>query len=132
MKQIITTDKAPKAIGPYSQAIKAGNLVYISGQIPIDPLSGKLVTQSIEAQIRQVFANLQAITQASGGDLHNIIKLNLYLTDLRNFDLVNSIMAELFVLPYPARAAVQVAALPKNVDFEAEAVMLLDQTLKII
>lgn len=123
MKQEIKTDKAPQAIGTYSQAIKSGNLVFISGQIPLDPATMEVVEGGIEAQIAQGFANLTAVAEAAGGDLNKIIKLNIYLTDLAHFAKVNEHMEQLFATPFPARAAIQAAALPKGVGFEVEAIM---------
>ena len=124
-REIIKTDQAPAAIGTYSQAVKVGNTVYISGQIPLDPTSMQLV-EGIEAQTRRVFDNLKAVAQAAGGSLAHIAKLSIFLTDLSNFGLVNQIMAEYFQEPYPARAAVGVAALPKDSEVEIEAIMTLD------
>ena len=118
----IHTDLAPAAIGTYSQAIQTGNLVFISGQIPLDPASSLLVTGSFENSVHQVFKNLRAVCEAAGGSLKNIVKLNVYLTDLKNFPELNKIMAEYFVEPYPARAAVQVSALPKGAEVEMDAV----------
>lgn len=123
-KQIIATDGAPKAIGTYSQAVKVGNVVYLSGQIGLDPISMALV-EGIEAQVRRVFDNLAAVAHASGGTLSDIVKLNVYLTDLGHFTLVNSIMAEYFQEPYPARAAVGVASLPRGALVEADGVLVL-------
>lgn len=123
-KQIIATDGAPKAIGTYSQAVKVGNVVYLSGQIGLDPVSMALV-EGIEAQVRRVFDNLAAVAQTSGGTLSDIVKLNIYLTDLGHFALVNSIMAEYFQEPYPARAAVGVASLPRGALVEADGVLVL-------
>lgn len=123
-KQIIATDGAPKAIGTYSQAVRVGNVVYLSGQIGLDPVSMALV-EGIEAQVRRVFDNLAAVAQASGGTLSDIVKLNVYLTDLGHFALVNSIMAEYFQEPYPARAAVGVASLPRGALVEADGVLVL-------
>ncbi|MGC3874465.1 RidA family protein [Halomonas sp. GXIMD04776] len=124
-KAIIQTQKAPAAIGPYSQAIKAGNTVYMSGQIPLDPQTMELVSGDIEDQVRQVFTNLRAVCEEAGGSLKDIVKLNLYLVDLDNFGVVNQIMEEFFTAPHPARAAVGIKALPKKSQFEAEAVMVL-------
>lgn len=124
-KAVINTEQAPAAIGPYSQAIKAGNTVYMSGQIPLDPHTMELVGEDIEAQARQVFTNLQAVCQEAAGSLQDIVKLNLYLTDLSNFAVVNQIMEEYFQAPYPARAAVGVKELPKGSQVEAEAVMVI-------
>ncbi len=121
-KQIIHTDGAPQAIGTYSQAVKVGHTVYLSGQIGLDPASMQMV-EGIEAQIHRVFINLQAVTEAAGGSLADIVKLNVFLTDLANFALVNSIMGEYFNQPYPARAAVGVASLPRGALVEADGVM---------
>jgi len=119
----ISTDQAPKAIGTYSQAVRAGNTVYLSGQIPLDPGTGELVTGGMEAQVRRVFDNLLAVTRAAGGDFRNMAKLNVYLTDLGHFALVNTVMAEYFAEPYPARAAVGVAALPRGAAVEMDCVL---------
>lgn len=124
-REIISTEQAPAAIGPYSQAVRVGDTVYLSGQIPLDPETMELVEGSIEVQARRVFANLAAVCVAAGGDLSSIVKLNLYLTDMGDFAQVNELMKEVFSEPYPARAAVAVAALPKGAGFEAEAVMSL-------
>ena len=121
----VATKLAPQAIGPYSQAVKAGNTVYLSGQIPLDPQTGELVTGDIEAQVRQVFENLRAVARASGGDLENAVKLNVYLTDMGNFQTVNKVMAEYFAQPYPARAAVGVAALPRGTTVEVDGILVL-------
>ncbi len=121
-KQIIHTDQAPEAIGTYSQAVRVGDTVYLSGQIPLDPASMTLV-EGMDAQIRRVFENLRAVARAAGGDLSDIVKLNIYLTDLGHFPLVNQIMAEYFSEPYPARAAVGVAQLPKDAAVEMDAVL---------
>jgi len=126
-KEIISTDKAPQAIGTYSQAVKVDNTVYISGQIPLIAETMELLEGSVEEQIHQVFKNLLAIVQASGGDLGNIVKLNVFLTDLKNFPTVNQVMAEYFSEPYPARAAIGVAALPKDAAVEMDAIMILDK-----
>jgi len=125
-KQPIHTDTAPAAIGPYSQAVRAGNTVYLSGQIPLDPETGDVVEGDFDARVRRVFDNLRAVCQAAGGDLGNICKLNVFLTDLARFAEVNAIMAEAFTEPFPARAAVQVSALPKGVDVEMDAVAVID------
>lgn len=122
-KQIIQTDLAPKAIGTYSQAVKVGSTVYLSGQIPLDPASGTLVEGNIELEIRRVFDNLKAVAEAAGGGLANVVKLNIFLTDLGHFTTVNSIMAEYFQQPYPARAAIGVAALPRGARVEMDGVM---------
>ena len=125
-KQIIQTSEAPEAIGTYSQAIKTGNTVYLSGQIPLDPASMAMVDGDISAQITRVFDNLQAVAGAAGGDLSNIVKLNIFLTDLANFATVNEIMAQYFQQPYPARAAVGVASLPKDAQVEMDAIMVIE------
>lgn len=124
-RQVIKTDQAPQAIGTYSQAIRAGDTVYLSGQIPLQPDTMTLVTGDITDQIRQVFDNLQAVAQAAGGTLADIVKLNIYLTDLDHFAAVNRIMADYIAEPYPARAAVGVAALPKDAQVEMDAVLVL-------
>lgn len=124
-RKIITTDQAPQAIGTYSQAIQVGPQIFLSGQIPLDPNSMELVSGQ-EAQIRQVFDNLQAVAIAAGGSLQNIVKLNIFLTDLQWFTKVNEIMAEYFQTPYPARAAVGVATLPRGAEVEMDAVMILE------
>lgn len=123
-KQIIQTAGAPQAIGTYSQAVKVGDTVYLSGQIGLDPATMQMV-EGIEAEVHRVFKNLQAVTEASGGSLADIVKLNIFLTDLSHFALVNTIMAEYFKQPYPARAAVGVASLPKGASIEADGVMVL-------
>ena len=125
-KTIIQTDNAPQAIGTYSQAVKVDNTVYISGQIPLDPASMEVVAGGIEAEITRVFDNLVAVAEASGGSLADVVKLNIFLTDLSNFPTVNEIMATYFQQPYPARAAIGVAALPKGVGVEMDAVLVLD------
>ena len=122
-REIISTDKAPQAIGTYSQAVKTGSTVYLSGQIPLVPETMEMVEGDIEQQIRRVFDNLTAVAQAAGGSLADIAKLNIYLVDLGNFARVNEIMAEYFAEPYPARAAVGVASLPKDAGVEMDAVM---------
>lgn len=124
-KQIISTDKAPQAIGTYSQAVRAGNTVYLSGQIGLDPATMQMV-EGIEAQVHRVFSNLKAVAEASGGSLADVVKLNIFLTDLGNFALVNTIMAEYFSQPYPARAAVGVASLPRGALVEADGVLELN------
>lgn len=122
-REIISTDKAPQAIGTYSQAVKVGNTVYISGQIPLIPETMEMVDGDMEAQIVRVFENLTAIAQAAGGELSDIAKLNIFLTDLSHFPLVNEVMARYFSQPYPARAALGVASLPKDAGVEMDAVM---------
>ncbi len=124
-RAIISTPEAPEAIGPYSQAVKVGNTVWISGQIPLIPDSMELVSGDITAQATQVFNNLQAIASAAGSDLNRAVKINISLTDLADFAAVNDVMARFFDEPYPARACVQVAALPKAVDIEVEAILAL-------
>lgn len=124
-KAVINTDKAPAAIGPYSQAIKAGNTVYLSGQIPLNPETMEMVSEDFETQARQVFTNLQAVCEEAAGSLGDIVKLNLYLVDLDNFAIVNKVMEEFFSQPFPARAAVGVKALPKGSQVEADAVMVI-------
>ncbi|MFN5746445.1 MAG: RidA family protein [Methylococcaceae bacterium] len=125
-RQIITTDQAPKAIGTYSQAVKVGDTVYLSGQIPLDPTTMTLVEGGIDAEIRRVFDNLKAVAEAAGGSLADSVKLNVFLTDLAHFTQVNTIMAEYFSEPYPARAAIGVAALPRGAAVEMDAVLVLD------
>jgi reactive intermediate/imine deaminase len=125
-RQIIHTDRAPAAIGPYSQAVRAGNTVYFSGQIPLDPSNGALVEGDIAVQARRAFDNLGAVAAAAGGSLDRIVRLGLYLTDLGQFAAVNEVMQEYFEAPYPARSTVEVSALPKGAAFEVDAVMVLD------
>jgi reactive intermediate/imine deaminase len=125
MNKVIQTDNAPKAIGTYSQAVRAGDLVFCSGQIPLDPATGVLVSGDIEAEIRRVFDNLAAVAEAAGGTLANTVKLNVFLTDLAHFGKVNEIMATYFTAPYPARAAVGVASLPRGARVEMECVLSL-------
>jgi len=122
-KSVISTDKAPAAIGPYSQAIKMGDTVYLSGQIPLDPESMTLVEGDISAQVHQVFKNLTAVCEAAGGTLQDIVKLNIFLTDLSHFATVNDIMTEYFRQPYPARAAIGVAELPKGAQVEMDGIV---------
>ena len=126
-RQIIHTDKAPKAIGTYSQAVKVDNTVYLSGQIPLVPETMEIIAGDIEVHIRRVFDNLRAVAQAAGGDFKDVVKLNVFLTDLVHFPKVNQIMAEYFTQPYPARAAVGVASLPRGVAVEMDAVMVFDK-----
>lgn len=126
VRKTIQTDNAPAAIGTYSQAVQAGNTVYLSGQIPLDPATMELVEGDISLRIHQVFTNLQAVCEAAGGTLQDIVKLNIYLTDLGHFATVNAIMAKYFQQPYPARAAVGVAQLPKGTDVEMDAVLVLE------
>ena len=122
-REIIHTDGAPAAVGTYSQAVRTGNLVFISGQIPFVPETMEVVEGDFAARARQVFSNLKAIAEAAGGSLDNAVKLTIFMTDLDNFATVNEVMAEFCSEPYPARAAVQVAALPKGVDIEADAIL---------
>ncbi|MCM8855934.1 MAG: RidA family protein [Candidatus Thiodiazotropha sp.] len=124
-REIIRTDQAPQAIGTYSQAVKVGDTVYLSGQIPLVPETMEMVDGDIEQQIRRVFENLQAVARAAGGSLADIVKLNVFLTDLADFPVVNQVMADYFIQPYPARAAIGVAALPKSAGVEMDAIMQL-------
>ena len=123
-KTVIHSDSAPAAIGPYSQAIKAGNTVYMSGQIPLDPKTMELV-EGFEAQTVQVFENLKAVAEAAGGSLKDIVKLNIFLTDLGNFATVNDVMSRYFQQPYPARAAIGIAALPRGAQVEMDGIVVL-------
>ncbi|MAA71418.1 MAG: reactive intermediate/imine deaminase [Bermanella sp.] len=123
MKEIISTEKAPQAIGTYSQAVKVGKTVYLSGQIPLVPETMEMVGGTFEDNVRRVFDNLTAVCEAAGGTLQDIAKLNIFLTDLGNFAKVNAIMAEYFEQPYPARAAVQISALPKDAEVEMDGVL---------
>lgn len=123
---IIATDQAPAAIGPYSQAVRAGNTVYFSGQIPLDPKTGAVIEGDISAQTRRVFDNLTAVAGAAGGSLAKIVRVGIYVTDLVNFAAVNAVMAEYFKQPYPARSTIEVSALPKAVQVEIDAIMVLD------
>lgn len=122
----INTERAPAAIGPYSQAVRRGDTVYLSGQIPLDPNSGLLVEGDIEAQARRAFDNLRAVCEAGGGSLDDVVRLGLYLTDLGQFAAVNAVMADYFEAPYPARSTIGVASLPRGAQFEVDAVMVLD------
>lgn len=122
----ISTEHAPQAIGTYSQAVRSGNTVYVSGQIPLDPATMEMVGGDIRDRIRRVFDNLSAVAQAAGGSLAQVAKLNVFLTDLGNFAAVNEVMADYFAEPYPARAAIGVAALPKGADVEMDAIIVLD------
>ena len=121
----IHSDHAPAAIGPYSQATRAGNLVFFSGQIPLDPATGQLVGGDIGVQARRAFDNLKAVCEAAGGTMDDIVRVGLYLTDLSEFAVVNAVMAEYFAAPYPARSTIEVTALPKDAIFEVDAVMVL-------
>jgi reactive intermediate/imine deaminase len=125
-RTIISTAAAPKAVGTYSQAVKCGSTLYVSGQIPLDPASGELVQGPMEAQIRRVFDNLKAILVAAGGDFSHVAKLNVFLTDLSHFALLNKIMAEYFEEPFPARAAIGVASLPRGAQVEMDCVAELE------
>ncbi len=124
-KVIISTDRAPSAIGAYSQAVRVDNTVYISGQIPLDPATMEVVEGDFEAQARRVFENFKAICEAAGGDLSQVVKMSIFLTDLSNFPQVNEVMAEYMPEPFPARAAVEVSGLPKGVAVEAEGILVL-------
>jgi reactive intermediate/imine deaminase len=124
-RQVVSTPKAPVAIGPYSQAVQTGLVVFTSGQIGLDPATGQLVSQDFEAQARQAFANLAAVAEAAGGSLANAVKLTLFLTDLSMFGKVNEIMTEVVGKPYPARSSVGVASLPRGAQFEVEAILVL-------
>ena len=123
-KAIIHTDQAPAAIGTYSQAVKVNNTVYLSGQIPLDPETMEIVSDNVAVQITQVFDNLTAVCEAAGGDLSSIVKLNIFLTDLSHFPIVNEIMGQYFAEPYPARAAIGVRALPKDSRVEMDGIMV--------
>lgn len=125
-RSIIATDLAPAAIGPYSQAVRAGSTVYFSGQIPLDPATGALVDGDITAQTRRVFDNLSAVAIAAGGSLAQIARVGIYVTDLSNFAAVNAVMAEYFQPPYPARSTIEVSGLPKAAQVEVDAIMVLD------
>lgn len=126
VKNIISTPHAPAAIGPYSQAVKVNNLVFLSGQIPIDPTTGEFVEGGIEAQIEQVFKNLTAVAKAAGGSIQDIIKLSVFLTDLGHFSLLNASMERHFSAPYPARTAIEISALPKGALVEMDAIIEID------
>lgn len=127
-REIIRTDAAPAAIGTYSQGVRVGDTVYLSGQIPLQPVTMELVEGDIEVQVRQVFDNLAAVANAAGGTLKDVAKLNVFLTDLSHFPLVNQVMSEYFSEPYPARAAIGVAALPKGAEVEMDAILYLPQS----
>jgi reactive intermediate/imine deaminase len=124
-RSIVSTTAAPAAIGPYSQAVRAGDVVYLSGQIALDPRSGQMVTGDISAQARQVFANLAAVAQAAGGSLQQAVRIGIFLTDLDDFSAVNQVMEAVLQPPYPARATVGVAALPRGARVEADAILVL-------
>ncbi|GGN19637.1 MULTISPECIES: RidA family protein [Marinomonas] len=125
-KQVIHTENAPAAIGPYSQAVRAGNTVYLSGQIPLVPETMEVISEDIVEQTTQVFKNLQAVCEAAGGSLENVVKFNIFMTDLSNFATVNEVMMQFVKQPYPARAAMGVRALPKGVQVEIEGIMVLE------
>ena len=125
-RQIIASSNAPKAIGPYSQAVRSGNTVYFSGQIPLDPATGELVVGDITVQTRRVFENLQGVCAAAGGSLARLVRVGIYLTDLGNFAAVNAVMAEYCKEPYPARSTIGVASLPRGAQVEVDAIMVLD------
>jgi reactive intermediate/imine deaminase len=125
MKQIIQTHEAPAAIGTYSQAVKAGNHVYLSGQIPLDPQTMEMVTGDLKTQLQRIFDNLSAVAKAAGGSLADVVKLTVYLLDLGHFPVVNEVMSHYFSAPYPARAVIGVSALPKNAEVEVDAIMKL-------
>lgn len=124
-RSTISTEKAPAAIGPYSQAVRAENTVYFSGQTPLDPVSGSLVEGDIMVQTRRVFDNLDAVAKAAGGALSDIVRIGIYVTDLANFNAVNAVMTEYFQQPYPARSTIEVSGLPKAAQVEIDAVMVL-------
>lgn len=125
-RQIIHTDRAPAAIGPYSQAVRVGNTVYLSGQTPLDPGTGLLVEGDIAVQARRAFDNLKAVCEAAGGSFDQVARLGLYLTDLDNFAAVNAVMADYFTTPYPARSTIEVAGLPRGAVFEVDGILVLD------
>ena len=125
-RQIISTPNAPKAVGTYSQAVKCGKTVYVSGQIALDPATGEMVQTSFETEVRRVFDNLQAIVAAAGGSFAQVAKVTVFITDFNDFPVLNKVMAEYFVAPYPARATVQVSALPKGANVEIECVVELE------
>jgi reactive intermediate/imine deaminase len=125
-RHAIATDKAPAAIGPYSQAVRSGKTVFLSGQIPLDPATGQLVEGDIAAQSRRVFDNLQAVCQAAGGSLDDVMRIGIYLTDLGDFAAVNAVMADYFSAPYPARSTIEVAGLPRGARVEVDAILAFD------
>mgnify|MGYP001073607895 FL=1 len=125
-RQPVHTDRAPAAIGPYSQAVQRGGMVFLSGQIPLDPSSGLIVEGDIEVQARRAFDNLRAVCEAAGGTLDDVVRLGLYLTDLGQFAQVNQVMAEYFTAPFPARSTIGVASLPRGAQFEVDAILMLD------
>ena len=125
-RQAIVSTHAPSAIGPYSQAVRVGSMVILSGQIPLDPATGQLITGDISAQARRVFDNLQAVCIAAGGSLEDVVRVGVYLTDLADFAAVNAVMAEYFSAPYPARSTIQVSALPRDAQVEVDAILAFD------
>lgn len=125
-RSIIATDQAPAAIGPYSQAVRAGHTVYLSGQIPLDPATGELVAGDIAAQARRVFRNMAAVCEAAGASLAQVVRVGIYVTDLAHFGTVNDVMAEFMQAPYPARSTIEVSALPKGAQVEMDAVLVLE------
>ena len=125
MKKVINTKKAPQAIGTYSQAVKVENTVYLSGQIPLHPETMELITGNFPEQVKQIFENLKAVAEAAGGDLNDLVKLNIFLLDMKNFPIINEVMAQYCAEPYPARAVICVSALPKNAEVEIDGVMVL-------
>ncbi|UHQ20857.1 RidA family protein [Lysobacter sp. KIS68-7] len=125
-RQPVHTDRAPAAIGPYSQAVQRNGMVFLSGQIPLDPATGLIVEGDIEAQARRAFDNLRAVCEAAGGTLDDVVRLGLYLTDLGQFAQVNQVMSEYFAAPYPARSTIGVASLPRGAQFEVDAILMLD------
>ena len=125
-RQAIATDRAPAAIGPYSQAVRRGNTVYLSGQIPLDPATGQLIEGDIAAHTRRVFANLRAVCDAAGGSLDDVVRVGIYLMDLDDFAAVNAVMAEHFTAPYPARSTIQVSGLPRGARVEIDAILAFD------
>jgi reactive intermediate/imine deaminase len=122
----ITTDQAPAAIGPYSQAVRRGGTVFLSGQIPLDPATGQLVDGDIAAHTRRVFDNLAAVCAAAGGSLDDVVRIGIYLTDLGDFAAVNTVMADYFTAPYPARSTIQISALPRGAQVEVDAILVVD------
>ncbi|HMB57990.1 MAG TPA: RidA family protein [Arenimonas sp.] len=125
-RQPIATDRAPAAIGPYSQAVRRGNMVFLSGQIPLDPATGQLVDGDIATKARRVFDNLQAVCAAAGGSLDDVVRVGIYLTDLGDFAAVNAVMADYFTAPYPARSTIEVSGLPKGAQVEVDAILAFD------
>ena len=126
-KEIITTDMAPKAIGPYSQAVKVDGFIFVSGQIPVDPVTNDVIKEDITAQTRQVLKNISSILEAAGAGLHDVVKTTVYLKDLKEFGAINRIYSEFFTAPFPARATVEVTSLPKGVGVEIDAIAVISQ-----